>query len=495
MRPYQTELVERTREALSKGYRRVIVQLETGGGKTLVMAEIIRRCVARGKSVDVYAHMRDLIYQFSKRLASEQISHSVLMSGVQDKPREPVWLMSKDTVIARLRKNRMTMRSPDLVIVDEGDRATSKWYGSIISQYKCPVLLFTATPCLPGGYGMGGYADFMVLGPKPSELVKQGYLVPCRTFSPPGPDLRGVKFSSDGSASKTVEKRILDGKVIGNVVHDYVDKAYGRPALLFARNIEHSISLMNKFKAENVSAVHLDADTPTIGIGGRQETFDRLCQGDVKVVLTVGLADAGLDYPPISCIILASPDRSLRRYRQRTGRGKRPSPETGKKDCLILDHAGTLHTLGKCDDDIDWVLDGGKRVSTPSRAKNKESLCPKCFLANPGKPCSNCGYEYKAKGRKHKKDVPGLLYEVTETSQTANEMAAMMREETAIRCWKKCLGIAAAKGGTFAMAATIFHTYEKRWPNQCLFLPDVPGQRDWNRRVRDVLPKYSKRTI
>lgn len=46
--------------------------------------------------------------------------------------------------------------------------------------------------------------------------------------------------------------------------------------------------------------------------------------------------------PPIDCVLLARPTQSQNLFSQMIGRGMRLSPETNKRDCLILDMVGNL---------------------------------------------------------------------------------------------------------------------------------------------------------
>lgn len=49
LRPYQSELVEQTRQAWREGYHAPCIVLGCGGGKSVIVAEIARRTTFNGK--------------------------------------------------------------------------------------------------------------------------------------------------------------------------------------------------------------------------------------------------------------------------------------------------------------------------------------------------------------------------------------------------------------------------------------------------------------
>jgi hypothetical protein len=53
----------------------------------------------------------------------------------------------------------------------------------------------------------------------------------------------------------------------------------------------------------------------------------------------------GWDCPPVSCVLMARPTKLEGLYQQIVGRGLRPSPQTGKVDCLVLDVVGVSRVL------------------------------------------------------------------------------------------------------------------------------------------------------
>ena len=73
LRDYQIEICERVREAFAR-HRSVMVQMPTGTGKTVVLAEIVREYlngnlnVNGGRNVLIVAHRRELVEQIQQAL-------------------------------------------------------------------------------------------------------------------------------------------------------------------------------------------------------------------------------------------------------------------------------------------------------------------------------------------------------------------------------------------------------------------------------------------
>lgn len=515
-RTYQLELVERSANAIAKGYRRVVVQGETGCGKTLFIALVTARALAKGKRVLILAHKRALIWQMKAGLEKEDIQAGVIMAEALSDKYLPVQIASKDTLISRLKADQgkaegYRYKPPaDVVIVDEGDRAMSKYYALLVASYKCPILLVTATPCDSKGFGMGNYADALICGPKPSVLIGMGVIVPTKVFAPPGPNLKGIKFNADGIPERQVMARIMKPQVVGDIVDHWVRIAQGRPTVCYCQDIDHSIFIRDRFLEAGIQAKHIDADTPE----GRDDDpyddfyqtqkqfFMELERGAIKVITNVGMINEGKDLPFLSCCILAAVDRSIRRFRQRIGRTKRsfsgnewgiPPKEYG----LVLDHSGSSRFLGHPDEDIDWVLDAGKRPEygkyLPKEKQGIQCLNPECYLVyKRSVTCPSCGWMPESqgnKGKKAKNQKAGLLYELIPGEETPDtgRLEAIKRENL-LRLWHKCLGQAANKGQKFRAAAAMYHREAGNFaPSD---FPHVPSGSGWDQLVQDVCPQY-----
>jgi hypothetical protein len=97
---------------------------------------------------------------------------------------------------------------------------------------------------------------------------------------------------------------------------------------------------------------------------------------------------------------MCRPTKSRIFHVQSLGRGLTAHP--GKKDCLILDHAGNCLRLGMCDEISSDVLDDGDLVRSAERQPDKEpkeaKLCPECHAVQQAgaRECWQCGHKFLA---------------------------------------------------------------------------------------------------
>lgn len=87
LREYQNDAIEQMRQLIAEGKRRIVLQMTTGGGKTVCAAELIRLAEAKGKRVLFLAHRRELVNQCSDKLRKFGVLHQVIMVGQDDSSR------------------------------------------------------------------------------------------------------------------------------------------------------------------------------------------------------------------------------------------------------------------------------------------------------------------------------------------------------------------------------------------------------------------------
>lgn len=136
LRPYQATAIERVREAIRAGARRVLLVISTGGGKTFTAGKIIHNTVQNDNRVIFLAHRKELIQQCSDTLDDINVDHGVIK---RDHPRrdrsKPVQVASVQTLINRDHWNAK------LIVIDEAHRAVAKTYVTLIERYENPIVL------------------------------------------------------------------------------------------------------------------------------------------------------------------------------------------------------------------------------------------------------------------------------------------------------------------------------------------------------------------
>ena len=100
LRPYQSALVDQLRSALGRN-RRVILQSQTGSGKTKVSQWILSQAALRNPAgrYCFAVHRRGLVDNASQSF-SDDLPHGVIMAGMDTAPGQAVQVASIDTLLS-----------------------------------------------------------------------------------------------------------------------------------------------------------------------------------------------------------------------------------------------------------------------------------------------------------------------------------------------------------------------------------------------------------
>ena len=107
----------------------------------------------------------------------------------------------------------------------------------------------------------------------------------------------------------------------------------GRRIIALSERVNHAellAGMVNRIRPG--AAVVITGSTPK---KKREEAFERMRNGDARVMFSTKLADEGLDLPELNCCILCTPSRSGARTTQRVGRTLRSID--GKRKPLVVD--------------------------------------------------------------------------------------------------------------------------------------------------------------
>ena len=415
LRPYQQTAVDELRTAYRRGFRRPLLALPTGGGKTYIFSYIAAGAAARGGRVLILVHRRELLDQASLSLASIGVDHGCIAPGHAWRPRLAVQVASVQTVVRRLDVLAQAGWAPTLIVVDECHHATAGQWARILSHWPTArVLGVTATPIRTDGVGLGDVFDTMILGPQIGELIDSGHLSPPRVYAPPQvADFGGVRKRGGDYDARDLADRTDKPTVTGDAVAHYRRLCAGAPAVAFCVSVAHADHVAAQFRADGWQAAAVDGN---LDAGERRRRIADLGAGRLHVLTSCDIISEGTDIPVIGAAILLRRTQSTGLYLQQVGRALRVSP--GKTHATILDHVGNVAAHGLPDEPRQWSLDGERRRATDGEQGPPPPVtCLGCYMQirRPAPPlCPHCGFALAQPGREAKLvEVAGELEEVT----------------------------------------------------------------------------------
>ena len=294
LRDYQEEICSRVREAFKK-HRSVMMQMPTGTGKTVVLAEIVREYlnvnvnvnVKGGCNVLIVAHRRELVEQIQQALLR------VMGAGVA---RELPTQQSCDCLIQVhsiqwLSRNIEKVKGkPGVVIVDEAHHAVAKTYRMMWEAWpETKFLGLTATPYRLSGEGFTDLFEVMVESWSVKRFIAEGWLSAFDYYSI-------LPESDEQRLIDSLKKRGADGDFLMKEMHEALDVtpcierlfesferfAYDKKGIVYAIDIEHAEHIAEYYRQQGVAAYAISSKTSLPERKRLIEAFRGSCFGEEK---------------------------------------------------------------------------------------------------------------------------------------------------------------------------------------------------------------------
>ena len=343
LRDYQIDICSRVSEAFEH-HRSVMVQMPTGTGKTMVLAELVKQLMMKDEGVRILivAHRRELIEQIKATIKRMKMdSRNITVESIQ-------------TISRRIATIEF---APSLVVIDEAHHALAKTYKMMWETWPDGKFIgLTATPCRLNGKGFTDLFDVLVQSWDIPAFIKEKWL---STY-----DFVSIKADSrTQQLISSLKKRGADGDYqvkemdavlnkrpsIERLYNCVMEFARNRKGFVYAINIDHARSIAEYYQEQGVNAVAIDSHTP---VKERERIISSFRSGELQVLVNVDIFSEGFDCPDVEFIQLARPTLSLAKYLQMVGRGLRPSK--GKKNCMIIDNVGLYRVFGLPSQIWDW---------------------------------------------------------------------------------------------------------------------------------------------
>src|SRR6266576_1982722 len=417
LRDYQREAVEAVFEEWKTHNSTLIVQA-TGLGKTILAAEIIRRC--QPKRTLFLAHRAELIYQAKEKI--EQFTG--LECGIEmafersDRglfQRTPVVVSSVQTQYANGNARVFKPDAFGLLVVDEAHHYVAPAFRRIIDHYRqnpnLKVLGLTATPNRTDEAALGEIFESCAHKYEIIDGVQHGYLVDIKQLFVPvsGLDYSHVRTTCGDLNQKDLQAVMEQEETIQGMIQPIMEISWtvpqyslskltvdqwgeflktngkARKSIVFCASVVQAKMFSNIInRAIPNSASWVSESTPKPEL---KQLLHELATGDcLHTICNVGILTEGYDNPTVEIIIQARPTESLVVYTQQIGRATRSLPgvidglntvearreaivKSSKPFCTIVDFVGNSgkHKLISSAD----VLGGEASEDVIERAKKK----------------------------------------------------------------------------------------------------------------------------
>ncbi|MGM9702069.1 MAG: DEAD/DEAH box helicase [Prevotella sp.] len=319
LRDYQIEICERVREAFKK-HRSVMMQMPTGTGKTVVLAELVRQFLHdnTNRTVVIVAHRRELVEQIQQTLIKVL---SFENSPVPSYPKEGLHLSPKSSLLRRedlkpgrlglykqtslrpqgvarelptqyncdclcakgaaahievqsiqwlSQNNNKVLKKPDLVIVDEAHHAVAKTYRQLWDAWpEARFLGLTATPYRLSGEGFTDLFDMLVDSWTVKRFIAEGWLSAFDYYSirPESDDQKLIdnlkKRGADGDFQMKELHETLDvAPCIERLFESFERFAYDKKGIVYAIDIAHAEHIAEYYREQGVAAYAISSKTP-----------------------------------------------------------------------------------------------------------------------------------------------------------------------------------------------------------------------------------------
>lgn len=350
--------------------RSTLVVMPTGTGKTILFADIIRRCFP--KRALVLAHREELIFQARDKISRvtgyqvevEMADLRASLTGLQGRTHVVVSTIQTQTAggDGGGRMGKFLPTDFGLLIIDEGHHGTAKTYRRVIDYYgqnpNLKILGVTATPDRADEEALGQIFQSVAFDYEVLDAIRDGWLVPVeqQVVEIDGLDFSSVRTTAGDLNGADLAAVMEAEKPLHGIADATLAIAGTRRCLVFAASVKQAEQLAEIFNRHRAgSAGWVCGKTPK---EDRRRLLAEYAAGSIQFMVNVGVLTEGFDDPGVELVVMGRPTKSRALYAQMIGRAMRPlagvvddaddSPEhrraaiaaSRKPACLVVDFAG-----------------------------------------------------------------------------------------------------------------------------------------------------------
>lgn len=342
--PHQEAAVKAVLNEFRQKVDSTLVVSATGSGKSVMIGELARFADERDHGVLILVHRDELIRQLVGSCG--RMGVAALVEKASEYALDGFGTVSKVVVasVQTLRGKRLAQwdrKAFRLCIIDEAHHSAAASYQTVIDHFGhgqgLRVAGFTATADRLDGKNIGSVFESLAYEYNIADATRDGFLVPIEAIqleTNPPIDLKDLRVTAGDLNAGDLERVVNDN--IGVLVNTLLESnaLEDRRTIAFTPNISSAVALAQALTDVGISAISVAGNDPD-----RAARIKAHKSGQFQVLVNCQLATEGYDDREISAVLLCRPTKSRSLYSQMVGRGTRIHPESGKRNCRVVDFA------------------------------------------------------------------------------------------------------------------------------------------------------------
>jgi len=376
--PVQTDALYALSETRDEGFRRGLVVLATGLGKTWLAAFDAVQMGAR--RVLFVAHREEILNQAADTFI--RIRPGAKVGYYAGKIRDvevDVLCASVQTLGREVHLERFAPDHFDYIVVDEFHHAAATTYRRLLAYFSPRFLLgLTATPDRSDQSDILSLCDDnLVFTRKLFDGIQSKLLVPFHYY---GIFDSSVDYTEIPWRSGRFDPEQLTNKLatLARARHALAEWKRHKQArtLAFCVSIAHAEFMASQFENAGIVCAAVYAGSKL----SRADALERLRDGRMAIIFSVDLFNEGVDLPAIDTVMMLRPTESKILFLQQLGRGLRKSE--GKQHLVVLDFIGNHKSFLHKPQALFGIEPSYKSLAEFARKaeSNKLSLPDGCFV-------------------------------------------------------------------------------------------------------------------
>ena len=339
--PVQLDALEALAATRAQGFRRGLVVLATGLGKTWLAA--FDATMMGAQRVLFVAHREEILNQAAQTFLRIRPDCRVgFYAGDSRDNAVDVLCASVQTLGKAAHLERFAAQHFDYVVVDEFHHAAAPTYRRLLQHFAPKFLLgLTATPDRTDQSDILSLCDDnLVFTRNLFEGIEAKLLTPFhyRGIADDAVDYREIPWRNGRFDQEQLSNKLATLARARHAIAQWRISAQLR-TLAFCVSVAHAEFIAVQFNKAGIESAAVYSGSKV----GRSEALERLKSGRLKVLFSVDLFNEGVDMPSVDTILMLRPTESKILFLQQLGRGLRLSDD--KTHLVVLDFIGNHHSF------------------------------------------------------------------------------------------------------------------------------------------------------